>query len=357
MGDFRTTKGESLPLPRKQRRRKRLVWATFFLVLIAGIVYAGFAIRVPSYVLSTGYVTTERYAEVRPAAVGTVAEIVKRSGNQVEKGEVMVRLDASEIEASLEEARSRVNKVKAQVARRRAEIEELKRKQKESIAIAKLRLRNMSAKLTRTQELVAKGLKAASALDDEKLKEELSRAELASLLNKDQTIYEKELAVMHQDLEAASDSVKRIETQRRAREIRAPIDGEVLRYEFVIGELVRPETVLYEIFGGTKKVLKLRVAERYATRVTTGQRYEAELTPYRGLQKVLFGGEVTHLRSVIQAEGQKTYRVAYCTFNSDDWTLPAGKTVADYDVPPGTSAEAKIFYGESYLWFYLFNLD
>ncbi len=140
--------------------------------------------------------------------------------------------------------------------------------------------------------------------------------------------------------------MRRIEARVRAKEIRAPIAGQVLRYEFVIGELVRPETVLCEIFGGSKQVLKLRIAERYATRVAEGQRYQAELAPYRGFQRIWFHGHVQHLRNVIQAEGQKTYRVAYCSFDSD------GRKV-----PPGTTAEARIYYGRSCLWFLLVGLD
>ena len=346
MGDYRTTAGESIPLSKRQRRTRFLLFFVLFLVVLAGIGVAGWRIQMDRYVLASGYVTTEMYAEVRPPTVGIVAEILVKSGMQVEKGQAVVRLEASEERATLEEAKSLVNKVEAELSRREAEIAELKRKVREDIEIAKLRLQNTSAKLLRTRELLTKGLVAASALEDDKLKEDLSKAELTSLLSKDKSIYDKELAVLRQDLAGRSDSVSRAEARVRAKEIRAPIAGSVLRYEFVIGELVRPETVLLEIFGGEKQILKLRVAERYAMRVAPQQRYKARLAPYRGLQPVRFEGEVQHLRSVIQAEGQKTYRVAYCSFDA-----------GGHDVPPGTSAEAKIYYGRSCLWFYLFGVD
>ena len=132
----------------------------------------------------------------------------------------------------------------------------------------------------------------------------------------------------------------------RSREIRAPIAGQVLRYEFVLGELVRPETLLYEIFGGDKQILKLRILERHALRVAVGNRYYAWLASYRGLQRIRFRGEVQHLRNVIQSDGQATYRVAFCSFDPQNNA-----------VPPGTTAEAKIYYGKTYLWFFLFGLD
>ncbi|MCK5801967.1 MAG: HlyD family efflux transporter periplasmic adaptor subunit [Lentisphaeria bacterium] len=371
MGDFRKTVGESLPLTKKSVRRRRILWTLFVLSLISGIIYAGIAIKVERYALATGYVTTEKYAEVRPGTMGTVASVAKESGMRVEKDEVLVQLDDAEEQATLEEARQHAQKRQVDLKRREAEIaneierrkvalEEQKRNHKDAINIARLQLKNAQTKLERTRELVENGLKAASALEDEQLKSALAQAQLSSLLARDLTIYDillakdraaydTELASMRQDLKAMRDAEKRLETRLRSKQVRAPIAGQVLRYEFVVGELVRPETVLFEIFGGTEQVLKLRIAERYATKVAEGQQYSAILAPYRGMNTIYFKGTVKHLRNVIQAEGRTTYRVAYCDFDSQ------GKTI-----PPGTTAEARVYYGEagrSYLWYYLFNID
>jgi multidrug efflux pump subunit AcrA (membrane-fusion protein) len=368
MGDFRTTIGESIPLTRKARRRRLLWIGGTILVLLAAVVYAGVAIKMERYAVASGYVTTREYAEVRPPTSGTVAKIEAHSGDKVEKGQVLVRLDAEEEEASLEEAKRKVEKLAAEQERRRAQIEvELQRRQvtleeqkrnlQDAINIARLQLKNAQSKLKRTRELVERGLKAASALEDDSLKEQLAQAQLASLLAKDLTIYEtllakdkaayqNELAAMEQDLEAQRDVVRRAEARLRAKMVRAPIAGTVLRYEFVVGELVRPETVLFEIFGGDEKVLKLRIAERYATKVAPGQKYSAVLASFSGLQTIYFTGRITRLRNVIQAEGRQTYRVAYGDF--DD---------RGFAIPPGTTAEARIYYGRSCLWFYLFNID
>jgi multidrug resistance efflux pump len=281
-----------------------------------------------------------------------------------------VELDSREEQATLEEARRRVRQMEVDLERRKGEMEvdlerrrvalsEQKRNHGDAIAIARLQLKNAETKLARSEELVEKGLKAGSALEDDRLREELARAELASLLARDLGIYEqllardratydRELAVMEQELQARSDAVVKAETRVRAKEIRAPISGQVLRYEFVIGELVRPETVLYEIFGGEDQVLRLQVAERYATKVAVGQRYSAVLpgVSHRGLRTVYFTGTVQNLRNVIQAEGKRTYRVAYCDFDAQE-----------YRIPPGTTAEARIYYGRSSLLYYLFNID
>jgi len=347
MGDFRTTTGEALPLPRRERRLRRIVRLAAAVAVLAGLVWAGLHFRVRRYVPAAGYVTTGEYAEVRPPTMGVVAEIKVRSGDKVRKGDLLVQLDDTEERATLEEVRSQARKAEAQLSRREAEIEETKRLLAKDIEVARLRLKDATTKVLRTQELLKKGLVAASALEDAKLKEELARAELTSLQNRDLSVFEKELVVLREEVRARREAVLRAEARVRAKQVRAPISGTVLRYEFVIGELVRPEQVLYEIFGGEELVLKLRVAERYATRIAVGQPCKARLAPFSaGLQSVWFEGRIEHLRNVIQADGKQTYRVAYCSFDP-----------RDYQVPPGTTAEARIYYGRAPALLVLLGLD
>jgi hypothetical protein len=59
-----------------------------------------------------------------------------------------------------------------------------------------------------------------------------------------------------------------------------------------------------------------------------------------------FWGEVEYLRNVIQNDGKTNYRMAYCSFDP-----------GEHSIPPGTTAEARIYYGKSSLWLYIFNVD
>lgn len=368
MGDIRTTIGEDLPLGQRAKRRRRWLFLLAALLVVGGVVATGILIKVERYATATGYVTTEEYAEVRPGATGTVGAILARTGDHVEAGELLVQLDAEQERASFEEAQSRVSRAEAELERREAQIEvdlerrrvaldEQKRHHADAINIARLQLQNAQAKRALTEQLVERGLKARTALDDEELKEKLAQAELGSLLARDLTIYDllmakdeatyqTEIRAMRQELRGLKDAVKRSEAQLRAREIRAPIAGRLLRYEFVVGELVRPESVLYEIFGGDEQILKLQVGERFAARISPGQRYSAILAPYRGVKTIYFTGQVESLRNVIQAQGKSTYRMAYCDFHNQG-----------LEISPGTSAEARIYYGTSCLWFFLLNID
>ncbi|MDD5677610.1 MAG: efflux RND transporter periplasmic adaptor subunit [Kiritimatiellae bacterium] len=346
MGIFQKTAAGDLPLTTQERRLKQRRILKYGLTAAIGIILIGFAIRVNQYVPASGYVTTEHYAEVRSPVVGLISNILVQSGTRVKQGDLLAQLSCAEEAASLEEARNQAQKAEAELKQRESQISEQKRRLSEDIAVANLRLQNAMSRLARTREGMARGLVAGSVLEDDQLKEQLARAEMDSLMKKDLSMYENELAVLRQELESRQDAAERSEAAIRAREIRAPISGQVLRYEFVLGELVRPETLLYEIFGGEKQILKLRILERHALRVSVGNRYYAWLASYRGLQRVRFRGEVQYLRNVIQSDGQTTYRVAFCSFDP-----------LNHAVPPGTTAEARVYYGKTCLWFFLLGLD
>jgi multidrug resistance efflux pump len=345
MGEYRATTGEPALTSVQEGRRRRTRRLSFGLGFLVVLAIAGGVIRLERRFLATGYVTTEIYAEVRPATVGTVSEILVKTGSVVTQGQVLVRLDMAEEQAATEEAESLVLQMESELAQRQAEIAEEQRRHQELIAIARLRVQNTAAKLARAHELLAKGLLAGSAMEDFTLAGQLADAELNSLLKKDGTVYEKELAARRQELAARREVLARAAARQSLKLVRAPVSGQVVRYEFVVGELVRPESVMYEVFGGDRLVLKLRIPERYAARVAEGQRYRANLASYGGLNPVWFKGHIEYLRNAIQAEGLKTYRVAYGDFNTE------GRRVS-----PGTSAEARIYYGKVSLWQFLLDL-
>ena len=368
MGDIRVTTGEEVPLPRAESTRRRRLVILIVVLVVSAIIAAGIVIKVDRYTVASGYVTTREYAEVRPPVNGIVSEIKVHTGQMVKAGDLLVQLNNEEEQASLAEAKARHAKLQVELERRKAEMDidierrtvdlsEQQRSHKDELDIASLQLQNAQTKLKLTRELVAKGLKAETNLEDDMLTEQLARVKLSSLQKKDFSVYEKlltldkakyavEIAAINNELSALADAVRRAEARLRTRQVRAPISGIVVRYEFVIGELLQPSTVIYEIFGGEEDTLKLRVNEAHSTKVAEGNEYRARLASFHGIQRHYFRGKVSYLRNVIQVDGNSTYRVAYCTFSP-------GNNV----IPPGTTAEARIYYGKSCLWLYLFNLD
>jgi len=369
MGEFRTTEGEGLPEDSQQRKSRfwRNFWKILSIVAVVGVV--GYLIPVTRYATARGYVTTMDYAEVRSPVTGIVSKILVHSGDMVEEGQVLVELNSAEEEATLSETRARVSKLRTEMERRQAEmsidlerrsveLSEQKRAHGDNLRVAELEKANAESRLDLTKELVEKGLKSQRELEDIRLQKELSDVRLESLQKKDFAIYEtllardkekyaSEMHALEEELAALEEAVRRAEARIELRKVRAPIAGQVVRYEFVVGELLQPNYVIYEIFGGATQVLKLRVDERYATRIGTGQKYRARLAIYNGsIQRIYFHGEVSYLRNVIQNDGESSYRMAYCTFDA-----------GDYPIQPGTTAEARIYYAKSSFWSFLLNLE
>ena len=157
MSDYRITTGEPIPEGRRQRCRqrrlsvKRAVWGGTIVLL------AGFIIPVHIRVAANGYVTTDLYAEVRPAVAGQVAEIRAQSGLRVRTGDLLVRLDDAAAKAALDEALGAVSQVEARLVRREAELAQEKRQRNHLLAEARLRRNHAETSLKMTDVKLSKG--------------------------------------------------------------------------------------------------------------------------------------------------------------------------------------------------------
>ncbi len=342
MGEHRTESKGALPpskAGRSRRKRRGALFAVLFALLVAG---AGKWLHIEGTVSALGFVASEEHAEVRAATPGVVTAIHVRTGERVERGDLLVQLDQREEKAALEEARSHYRKAEAELRLRRAWIREEERLRQADIRALEIQRQHVGERLERMRELNARGLVSGAALAEEKHQVRLLSEELEKQRSRDVDLPAQELQVLERDVEARRNAVALAADRLRRREIRAPISGQVLRYEFVIGEMVRSESVLLEIFGGERQILQLRISERYAMHVHPGDRYEARLGAYRG---VVFEGNVERLRNVIQDDDRNPYRAAYCSFDADG-----------YAVPPGTSAEARIYTGKQPLWRWILGL-
>jgi len=346
MSDYRTTTGEPLPEGSREKRRWRRRWIRRTAWIVGTLLLAGFILPVPVRIAATGYVTTDDYAEVRPAETGPVAEILAGSGQAVRKGDMLVRLDDRVQRAARDEAAAAGRRTEAQIASRAAAMEEQQRRQRHLVTQAEIRLAHAETVMKMTADLHAKGLDSGRSLEERKTALALARSECDRLREEDPaTLAFKEIEVLQRELDMQSNAVAKAEAQLETRHILAPISGQAVRYEFVTGELVTPQNVLYEIFGGARQILKLRIPERHAAQVTPGAPYKAVLSIYTGIGRQRFRGKVSALRSVIQSDNQQTYRMAYCTFDDDGLA-----------VPPGTSAEALVTVATVPFWFWMFGI-
>jgi multidrug resistance efflux pump len=339
MGDVRTTTGEKLPPTATERRSRKWRVTLSILLVLTAIGVVGHAVHVPRYAPATGYATTSGYAEVRAATTGKIAAILSTSGAIVKEGDILVQLEDDAERAALAEAKSTVAKGEAELTYREAAVADGARQHANRIRAAEMDLSHARERLDVTKQLHAKGLASGRQLSDDEHGVAKGEDTVRALREIDLSVEARQLDVLRRDVETRREALTRAEAAVAQRAVRAPRGGRIVRYTFYVGELVRPDMVLYEVFDGEVDTLKLRIPERYAARVQPGMRVEAQLGTYRTLLPTRFKGKVDILRDVVEGDGTRNYRVAYCTLDRE------GHAVA-----PGTSADARIHVGRSSLW-------
>lgn len=345
MGEYRSTKGENPPETISEKKHRVLRNVIVTVAVLAVVYLAGALIRVPRWIPASGFATTRPYSEVRSPVNGVIAEIVASSGKVVAEGDVLVRLSDEVERAALQRAEIETERIRNDLSLKEARYAEEVRSHSNAVQIASLALDYAEKKLGITKQLAEKGLASSRDLMSDEYQVSLARMQYAQLNEKDMSVGLKELDALRKQLDSANAVVRSARADLEARVVKAPSAGRVLRHTFYVGEVARADQVLYEIFGDEEKLLRLRVAERYATRIAEGMPVRVEFRsekPFLGHNWIQT--QVGEMRDAIQMEGNDAYRVIYCVYNAKD-----------SDVPPGTTADAEITTGDVSLWGLIFN--
>lgn len=205
-------------------RRRRRVWPWVATAVVAvGAMAAWLApraaeVRVTSVVQSTasqqhveltasGYVVAQRRAAVSSKAAGRLMELHVREGSPVRKGQLIARLDDSDVRAAMLAAQAGVHQAEAGV--RQAEVE----------------LTNAQAELRRSQGLQAQGFISPQAVDAAQTR---VNAALAARSAAQATLAQAKAQLQVQQVNADFT------------EIRAPFDGVVLVKNANVGDMITP---------------------------------------------------------------------------------------------------------------------
>jgi RND family efflux transporter MFP subunit len=160
-----------------------------------------------SLLTATGYVVAQRQASVASKGTGRLEQLNVEEGDRVKAGDVIGRLEAKDVDASLNAARARIAQAEAEVASARAGAKEAK------------------LNFDRTRELLANKLVAQSDFDGAEARYNSAVANVNSA----------EAAVRSVQADA-----KWAEVQVENTFIRAPFDGTVLTKDADVGEVVAP---------------------------------------------------------------------------------------------------------------------
>ncbi|MBT9500017.1 MAG: efflux RND transporter periplasmic adaptor subunit [Burkholderiaceae bacterium] len=224
----------SAPVARKRRRWVRWVVAAVLLIGAAAVALmprsqevqaTAVLVSYPSqqYVQLTasGYVVAQRRAAVASKATGRLLELNVREGSKIKKGELIARLDASDVQAAMAATQAGVRQ--AEAAQRQAET---------GVRQAQVEQLNAEAEFKRAQGLQGQGFISAQSLEATQRRFDAARASLATA----------QAAVAQ-----AQASVAQAQAQTRVQqvnqdftEIRAPFDGVVLVKNANVGDIITP---------------------------------------------------------------------------------------------------------------------
>lgn len=204
---------------------------------------------------ASGYVTARRKATVSSKVTGKVVEILIEEGIKVEAGQVLARLDSSNLQKSLELAEAQVESARKAISETKANLTVAERELARITKLAEDKISSLS-ELDRA-EAEAKSLKARL---------ERQTADVA--------VAEREVELWKQQLE---DTI-----------IRAPFSGIVTSKDAQPGEMISPvsagsgftRTGICTIVDMTSLEIEVDVNESYINRVQAGQPVLATLDSY-----------------------------------------------------------------------------
>ena len=258
---------------------------------------------------ASGYVVAQRRAAVASKATGRLVELHVREGSRVKAGELLARIDASDVQAALLAAEAGVRQAEAGL--RQAEVEQVL----------------AQAEVARSKGLQAQGFISPQALDA--VQSRLKGAQAA-------------VAAAQAAVGAARAQVKVQEMARSFTEIRAPFDGVVLVKNANVGDIITPLSSAAGTQGAVVTMADMRtleveadVSEGSLSKARIGQPVEIMLDALPGVR---FMGEVGGLvPTVDRAKATVTVKVRFAKL--DERILPEMSAKVNFLSRPITVAD------------------
>ena len=204
---------------------------------------------------ASGYVTARRRATVSSKVTGKVVEVFVEEGKAIRKGQVLARLDDSQIRAALAVAQAQLGATQRGAAEDEA------------------RLKQAELNLERRARLIKEGVVGRAEVDD-------AQGDVDSLKAR--------IAMAHQQVQVSEAQVNARQTDLTDMVVRAPFDGIAISKDAQPGEMISPvsagggftRTGICTIVDMSSLEIEVDVSETYINRVQAAQRVEAVLDAY-----------------------------------------------------------------------------
>lgn len=230
-------------------------------------------------VVASGHVEAPHRLDVGVQITGTVLRIPVAEGQAVRAGDLLVELDAAELNATGRQA-------DAAVAQARARLRQLQEVQApvaaQTLRQSQATLENARAALARNQELFEKGFVGQAALDDARKTSELADAQLRATRTQLETTgangSDRALAVA--DLSGAQASAQAARARAGYAAINAPLAGTLIARNVEVGDVVQPGKVLMTLSPRGLTQLVVQIDEKNLGLLALGQSALASADSY-----------------------------------------------------------------------------
>jgi HlyD family secretion protein len=218
-------------------------------------------------VAAPGEVQPNTKVDISAEVSARILELPHREGADVRAGDLVVRLDDSDLRARLEAAKAR-----REAERFRLEAEQAR------LAGPTASLENARSLLRRQEALFASGDVSRQSLEDAMNRVAELEATVAAAV--------RSISVLESGVAAAAAEIGQVEEAIAKTVIRSPIDGTVTRLNAEVGELVvvgtmnNAGTVILTVADLSRMRLDARVAESDVARVRPGQPAEVRINAY-----------------------------------------------------------------------------
>lgn len=242
-------------------------------------------VEVPVLYHAVGVVRSRTQIEVAPRIIARVLRVTVRSGDRVKAGELLVKLDARDLQSVVEEAEQQVEAARARIkasgeAVRSAQAA-LELARQEEARIRKL-YDDKVATRQQLDQVTARRTQAEAALEQARQNDMAARAALAS----------------------AEAAMRRAQTSQGYAMIESPIDGIVGQREVDTGDMASPGNVLLEVFDPTQLELEIPIRESLAREV----KLETDVTVHVPAIDKTITGKVTEVVPSVDP-GSRTFLV------------------------------------------------
>lgn len=276
-------------------RRRRWPWVAGALLAIAALaaiivprraevqaasVQTAYPSQQYTQLAASGYVVAQRRAAVSSKATGRLVELHVREGSLVRKDELLARLDAADVSASL--GVSEAGQRQSEAALKQAEA---------NLGLAQSQQANAEDELRRTLGLADQGFISPQAVDAAQTRARSAAASTAAA--------RAALATAQAGVGQAQAQVRLARVNRDSTEIRAPFDGVVLVKNANVGDLITPFSNAAGTSGAVVTMADLStleveadVSESSVGKVRPGQPVEITLD---ALPQARFRGSVSRI--------------------------------------------------------------